>query len=785
MVENNKKILVLLDAHAIIHRAYHALPDFTSSEGKPTGALYGVSSMLLKLIKELKPDYIISCYDLPEPTFRHKVYKDYKKGRRKADDDLVSQIKDSYKIFKAFGIPVCEASGFEADDIIGTLSDKAKKEKNINVIIASGDMDTLQLVDKKRVQVFTFKKGITDTILYDEEAVKKRFGFGPKLLPDYKGLRGDPSDNIIGIKGIGDKTATHLIIEFGTIENIYKALKKDRDLFLRKGFKERIIKLLEEGKEEALFSKVLAQIRLDSPIDFNLEKSAWDSKFNTENITNLFNKFGFRTLVGRFKNQFPDDKKEIDKKEKENISEEEIKKIGIALWILNSSQTNPSKEDILLYTNKKLWEDAKTSILAQLKKEKLEHIYTDIEIPLIPILSQMEERGILIDTNHTKKISKEFHTILSKLEKDIWKDAGEEFNINSPKQLGEILFDKLQLFTEKIKKTKGGAKSTRQNVLEELQDKHPIIEKLLSYRELQKLLSTYIDNIFEMVDRQNRLHTQFVQTGTVTGRMSSKNPNIQNIPIKGKYGKTIREMFIAGSGYMLVSFDYSQIELRVAALLSGDKQLTNILKNGYDVHSATAGLLFNVTTENVTKNMRRIAKIINFGIIYGMGINALRQTIGASREEAQNFYENYFKTFNGLSKYLEKIKIEAKKKGYTETLYGRRRYFPGLKSNIPYIVSQEERQAVNAPIQGTNADIIKIAMIRIYKRLIEKKLLDNVHSLLQIHDELIFEIKKENLKEGIELIKKEMEEIIDNEIPFIVITKIGYNWGNMKNYKYE
>lgn len=779
MVKEKKKTLVLLDTHAIIHRAYHALPDFTSPQGTPTGALYGVSTMLLKLIRELEPDYIAACYDLPKPTFRHKVYKDYKAGRAKAEDDLVDQIKRSYDIFAAFEIPVYETAGFEADDIIGTLVEKTKKEKDLQVIIASGDMDTLQLVDGKRVQVFTLRKGITDTILYDEKAVKERFGFPPDLLPDYKGLRGDPSDNIVGIKGIGEKTATGLIKEFGTIENIYKALKKDRDLFIKKGFKERIVKLLEEGKEEALFSKVLAQIRYDAPVDFSLKETTWDNKFDTEKIAELFNELGFRSLLGRLNNQFQNNKKEEEIEQEEEVSEEEVQKIALAVWVLDSSRTNPTKEDVLSFANKKSWSKAKEYVLQKLKNEGLENIYKDIELPLMPVLTRAEERGVLIDVKHVQKISKDFHQTLSKLEKDIWNDAGEEFNINSPKQLGEILFEKLDLGGGRIKKTAGGARSTRQDVLETLVGKHPIIEKLLKYRELQKLLSTYIDNILEMVDANNRLHTHFVQTGTATGRMASQNPNMQNIPIRGEHGKTIRKMFIAETGHKLVAFDYSQIELRVAALLSGDKKLTDVLKKGFDVHSATASLLFNTDVEKVTKDMRRMAKVINFGIIYGMGVNALRQNLGTSREEAQKFYNNYFETFSGLAKYLEQVKAEAKKKGYTETLYGRRRYLPGLQSNIPYIVASEERQAVNAPIQGTNADIIKIAMVRIDNELKKGGLLGDTHLLLQIHDELIYEIKEDSITDAAKIIKKEMEGVVENEIPFIVEAYTGYNWGEM------
>jgi len=781
MVEKQKtKVLVLLDTHAIIHRAYHALPDFTSGKGEPTGALYGLTTMLLKIIRELKPDYIAACYDLPKPTFRHKVYKEYKAGRAKADDELISQIKRSYEIFKAFSIPIFENAGFEADDIIGTIVFKAKKEKDVSVIIASGDMDTLQLVDGKRVQVFTLKKGITDTILYDEKAVRERFGFGPELLPDYKGLRGDPSDNIIGIKGIGEKGGGELIKQFGTLETLYKTLKNDRTIFLKKGFKERIVTLLEKNKEEALFSKVLAQIRTDAPISFSLEDAKWKKEFNKEKMIELFQDLGFKSLIARVSEQFSSKNETEIPEIKEVIDEKELERGKIAAWLLDSSLANPSLEDLLHFSRKKTFLEAKKYIFEKLEKEKLVKLFHEIEEPLIPILEKAEQHGIKINKKYLLALSKKFHERLSFLEKEIWKYAGEKFNINSPKQLGEILFEKLRLGGSRIKKTAGGAKSTRQGVLEEMKEGNPIIESILSYREIQKLLSTYVDNIPEMLDEKDRLHTHFMQTGTTTGRIASQNPNIQNIPVHGEYGETIRKMFMGSVGYKLVAFDYSQVELRVAALLSKDKKLTEILLSGHDVHSATGSLIFKVPIGSVTKEMRRIAKVINFGIIYGMGVNVLRQNLGTSREEAHTFYKNYFETFEGLAKYLERLKKEAKEKGYTETFYGRRRYFPGLRSHIPYIVAQEERQALNAPIQGTSADIIKKAMILTDERLKKEGLNEEAPLLLQIHDELVFEIKEKFVEKIARIIKEEMEHAISAPIPFIVTTHVGDNWGEMK-----
>lgn len=782
----NKKI-VLLDVHAIVHRAYHALPDFVSGDGEPTGALYGLSSMLMRIVRELEPDHIVACYDLPEPTFRHEVYKEYKAGRQKTDDSLVEQLTRSYDIFEAFGIPVYEKEGFEADDILGTIVHESRNKKDVDIIIASGDMDTLQLVSGKRVRVFTLRKGITDTVLYDEEKVKERFGFSPDLLPDYKGLRGDPSDNIIGVKGVGEKTATILIKEFGTLENMYKALKKDEQKFLDVGIKERIITLLKEGEEEARFSKVLAQIRHDAPIEFSLPKKSWDLREHKDQVLSLFTKLTFRTLALRLKELAGEEKEEeiqSSENNKEEVEEEDVEKTGIALWLLNSNLTNPNEEDILSYANTASFAKAKEKIYKDLAKDsQLQKIYNDIELPLVSVLRRAEERGVLVDITFLKTLSKKHHATLSRLEKAIWKMAGGEFNINSPKQLGEILYDKLQIKVARIKKTEGGARSTKASELEKMKEEHPIIEKILHYRELQKLLSTYIDNIPDMLDAKKRLHTNFIQTGTTTGRFASQNPNLQNIPIRTDHGKEIRKAFIADKGHVLLAFDYSQIELRIAALLSKDKKLTAIFKEGKDVHTATASEMYNVPFEKVTKDMRRAAKVINFGIIYGMGVNALKTNLGTSREEAQKFYDTYFKTFDGLAAYIEKNKQTARRVGYTETFFGRKRYFPGLKSSLPFIRAQEERMAINAPFQGTSADMIKLAMSRINNKLEENSLLDKAHIILQIHDELIFEVEEKSVKKVIPFVKECMEGVMKECIPFVVDVSRGYNWGELQSVK--
>jgi len=802
MKGKNKK-LVLLDAYAIIHRAYHALPDFSSQKGEPTGALYGISAMLLKILKDLKPDYIVACYDLPEQTYRHKIYDEYKAGRQKPDDDLVKQIDRSRDLFKVFNVPIYEKSGFEADDVLGTIVEQLKNEP-IDIIIASGDMDTMQLVESDRVRVYTLKKGINDTILYNEKTVLNRFGFGPKLLVDYKGLRGDPSDNIIGIKGIGEKTATVLIQSFGRIEDIYKQLKSDEEVFLDEGIKPRILNLLKENEDEAFFSKELATIQRNVPINFSLPKQLWKDGVNKEKIIILFQEFGFRTLTQRVRDFF-DEKKLAENEENfdtndilevaEKINEDELQEILIALWLLHSDITKPTVEDLFDISGKKTFQEVKNFILGEIKVKGLDFVLNKIEIPLIPVIKKMSEVGIQLDVDYLKDISLEYHKELEELEKKIWRYSEEEFNINSPKQLAEVLFEKLSLKVKGQRKTSTGKQSTKESELKKMMGIHPIIGEILKYRELQKLLSTYIDNLPKLVDKNNFIHATFLQTGTTTGRLSSNNPNMQNIPTKSQHGKKIRSAFVAREGFNLLAIDYSQIELRVAAVLSGDQKMIDIFKSGKDVHTAVAAEIFNTSLDKVNSSMRRKAKVINFGIIYGMGINALRQNLAEAsdgveeikRSDAQNFYNNYFDKFKTLSEYLEESKKQAGKLGYTKTLFGRIRYFEGIKSRIPYIKAMAERMAVNAPIQGTSADLIKLAMVKVDQYLIDNKLQDKVRLLLQVHDELIFEIKNNLSKDFIQGIKKIMESILPKKetkgIIFEVSMKKGENWNNLLNIK--
>lgn len=790
--KGKKERLVLLDTHAIIHRAYHALPEFSTSKGEPTGALYGLCAMLMKIIEDLKPDYIVAAFDLPGPTYRHEAYEAYKGTRKETDKNLDLQLERSKEVFAAFDIPLYSCPGFEADDVIGTVV-KDLKKSGVDVVIASGDMDTLQLVDGKRVQVYTLRKGLTDTILYDEKKVEERFGFSPKLLPDYKGLRGDPSDNIIGVKGIGEKTATTLIQEFGSVESMYKALKKNPDL-AKVGISERIKTLLLENEEEALFSKTLATIRTDAPINFKLPKK-WREAVSLGKLEDLFRELEFRTMPERAKKllKIPADADaSLLTRQNPTGSDElgsasgltEDKELELALWVVDSNLTSPTMDDVFHFAKTKSIDEAWKVINEELDKRGVRSVYEEIEKPLIPIVEDMNKTGVKVDKGMLGKLSKDYHKEVERLEKEIWKLAGEEFNIGSPRQLGDVLFMKLGLAGSRQKKTASGGFTTKESELEKIKDKNPIIQLVLDYRELQKLLSTYIDSMPEQLDGHSRLHSSFILAGAATGRMASHDPNLQNIPIRTELGRAIRKAFISEEGKSLLSLDYSQIELRIAAILAEDKKLIEIFKEGIDVHTGVAMRVFDVPAEKVDKAMRIKAKTINFGVLFGMGVNALKMNLKTDRKEAQEFYNNYFATFKELAEYLDKVKAEAERKGYTETMFGRRRYFSGLRSPLPYIRAQAERMAINAPIQGTEADIVKIAMKDADDMIKKNNWNEKAKLVLQVHDEIVYEVDDDIIEEVGKSLKKVMEGVMKSKethgVPIVTEAHIGKNWNDME-----
>ncbi len=787
--------LVLLDAHAIIHRAYHALPDFTAPDGQPTGALYGLSSMLLRIATELRPDYVVACYDLPKPTVRHEAYADYKAGRAATDDSLATQLGTSRRVFEAFAVPIYEKEGFEADDILGTIVEKLKDDVEIEIIIASGDMDTMQLITGKKVQVYTLKKGLNDTILYDEAAVTERYGFGPERIADFKGLRGDPSDNIKGVPGIGDKTGTDLVQKFGSVEDLYKTLSKDEASVLAAGIKPRIVNLLKEHEDDARFSKALATIRTDAPISFSFPKKFWKECVDQKALLALFDELGFRSLKPRVKTLLEreggEDEEDVDldeepEEDQESIHPTRMQEARVMLWLLYSDFTNPTFDDILAYTKAKSFDEAYATLEKAIGETgRLGELYETIEKPLISILAQMKVCGVGVDTSVLEELRKEYRKELTAIEKRIYKAAGREFNISSPKQLGEVLFDELGLAVKGQKKTAGGQRSTKESELEKIRDLHPIVDEVLKFRGLAKLLSTYIEALPPLLDAENKLHADFLQTGAVTGRMASANPNLQNIPNRVERGRAIRRAFIPRDGFTLVALDYSQVELRIAAMLSGDQKLIEIFKSGRDVHTEVASAVFDVAPEAVDHEMRRRAKIINFGILYGMGVNALKTQLGTTLSEAHTFYDDYFATFDTLAKYLESTRGYARKHGYTETMFGRRRQFPEMKSALPYVRAQAERMAINAPIQGTQADLIKKAMVEADAMLVALGARADAHLLLQVHDELVYEIRTDRVEELSAKIRKVMEDALPkseaNGVPVLAEVKQGTNWGDMQS----
>lgn len=787
---SKKRRLVLLDMHAILHRAYHALPEFSTSTGEPSGALYGLAAMLVKTATDLKPDYIAAAYDLAKPTHRHIAFEGYKAKRVKADDELIAQIDRSRDVLSALNIPVYEQEGFEADDILGTIVEQTKDDADLEVVIASGDMDTLQLVDKKRVKVFTLRKGMNDTVLYAYDDVVARFGFTPDLLPDFKGLRGDPSDNIPGIQGIGEKTATTLITAFGDLKKIYKALSGDRDLLAKKGITPRMQKLLEEGREEAEFSKMLGTVRRDAEISFVVPKKTWKEGADLSRAVALFQELEFRSLVPRLRtllegateSMFP---ASIEKeKERPEISPETLAEMKVMRWLLAPDITNPSEEDIFSYAKSEDPESARASLEAELREKGLSRVYEEIERPLIPVVEAMNKNGIRLDVSYLQELSHTYHKELESLEKRIFETAGKEFNVNSPRQLGDVLFDTLGL--KGGRKTGTGQRSTRESELMKWKDEHPIINEIFRYRELQKLLSTYIDAFPKMIAEDGRLHATFIQTGAATGRMSSQAPNLQNIPIKTELGRAVRGAFVAEKGYMLATFDYSQIELRLAAIMSKDEKLLQTFRDDGDIHTAVASQMFHVPEGEVTPAQRRTAKVINFGVIYGMGANALSATANISRSDAQKYLADYEATFTGLARFMETVKGDARRDGFTMTMFGRKRFLPGIRSPLPHIQAEAERQAVNAPLQGTSADIVKLAMVSAHEEFATELTEGRVRLILQIHDELVFEIQDEDIARVVPKIKDIMESVLSPEetsgVPITVAVEVGKRWSEMRPF---
>jgi DNA polymerase I-like protein with 3'-5' exonuclease and polymerase domains/5'-3' exonuclease len=738
MTETKKERLVVIDAHALIHRAYHALPPLTSPQGVQVHAVYGFTSVLIKMLRELKPTHVVAAFDLPGKTFRHEEFLEYKAHRPEADRELVEQFPFVRQVVSAFGITVLEKEGYEADDIIGTVARSAHAPDR-EIVIVTGDLDTLQLVRDREVLVYTMKRGVTETVIYDEEKVRERYGgLTPAQLSDFRGLKGDPSDNIPGVPGIGEKTAIQLLGTYTSLERLYERLPEAADI------SDRIKEKLVAFRDQAFFSKKLAEIHCQVPITFSLNQAKFTFSTGPE-LEKILVGLGFDSLVTRLK--------------KDTTAAPPAPPTLFEVPEISEGRETPAL----------LSEYRKKGVFSQ-KIEKL-------EVALFPVLRRMEKEGIAIDLKILKQLNQKLTDRLVALEKEAFALAGTSFNLNSPQEVAAVLFEKIGLSQAKQKRTRTGLISTRATELEKLRGAHPLVPLLLEWRELSKLKSTYLETFPRLIGKDGRMHTTYNQVGTATGRLSSDSPNLQNIPIRGRYGKDIRQAFVPRSGYVIVSADYSQLELRIAAALSKDPKMLAAFKKGEDIHTRTAAEIFNVGLSEVTKEMRRTAKVLNFGVLYGMGPRAFSQGAKVPPARAREFIDEYRADFSRLTEYLEESKREARQKGYAETVWGRRRHLEDIRSPHPGLRAAAERMASNMPIQGTEADIIKAAMVEIDRAFSTS---DDVYMLLQVHDELVFEVRKAAMADVLPKIKKIMENVIEFEVPLEMDVSTGPSWGDLE-----
>lgn len=712
--------LVLVDGNALLHRAFHATPPLTTSKGELVNAVYGFTNMLLRSWDDLQPDFMVVTWDMRAPTFRHQQYTQYKGTRGPADESLTSQYARVHQVIETLNIPEFSLSGYEADDLIGTLARQAiEDQKDLEVIIITGDKDIMQTINS-RVKVLMPKKSLNDVGLYGEKEFEERFGFKPLQIIDYKGLAGDQSDNIPGVPGIGEVTATKLIQQFGSVENIYKTENLST-------LPERTQRLLAEGAESATMSKSLATLDLNAPIKLDMTVCKVHN-FDKDKAAELFRELEFKSLVTKITGSAKDPIKGDSKLIKEEVEEP-----------------------------------------ARIQNQAT----TDLDGQVIPVLEQMSKNGVLVDLKFLNKFGAQLKEKLIALESEIYKTIGHEFNINSPKQLSEILFDELHLPV--IKKTKTG-RSTDEETLNELIDAHPAIPLLLQYRQLFKLVSTYIDVLPKAIGEDGRIHSTFNVEGAATGRLSSKDPNMQNIPIKGDLGVEIRKTFIAPQGKVLLAADYSQIELRIMAHLSDDMNLKKAFTDGFDIHSLTASKIFNVPVEQIDRQQRMVGKTMNFATLYGQGPHALSKQLKIDFQIARQYISEYFEQFPKVREWMSKTLEQGHKAGFVETISGRRRYIPELASVNRMLRSAGERAAINHPVQGSSADMIKIAMVEIARELGK----GDCQMILQVHDELLFECNPKDLEKVAKMVKEKMENALPLSIPVVVDLKSGPNWGEMK-----
>ena len=865
------KKLLILDSNSILNRAFYGVRYLSAKDGTPTNAIYGFLNILLKLIKEQEPDYICAAFDVKAPTFRHKQYEGYKAQRKPMPEGLAAQMPLAKDVLRAMDVTILEKEGYEADDIIGTVA-RLCEESEISCFIATGDKDDLQLAsDKTKVILTVTKSGYNETIIYDDKAVKEKYHVTPTEFIDVKALMGDPSDNIPGVKGVGEKTAMSLIEKHHSIEYIYENID---DI----GLKGAMLQKMKDGREMAFMSKELATINRNTPIEFNAEECVFDGFENNGELYEILKRLELNSIIKKLdlsggdnvkesedifkdfsyqvgdKNMISGDKvtvvldfdgdnissaavgvgnNAVVLNEQDDIKElleddsiakvmfdvkEAIVKLNGRIDIKNISDdtaiaaylVDPAKNE---YTIEKLaseyfgtviekpevkqlslLDDVETDrseylakcavalgvlndrIGDKIKENGQEKLYQEVELPLVTVLAHLEINGFLVDDNQLKEFADKLGEKIDALTNEIYMLAGEEFNINSPKQLGVILFEKLEL--KPVKKTKTGY-ATNADVLEKLRDKHPIVNFIMEYRQLAKLKSTYCDGLTAVVNpNTHRIHSVFTQTVTVTGRLSSTEPNLQNIPTRTELGREIRKMFVAKDGYVLVDADYSQIELRVLAHIANDETMINAFRNNEDIHAVTASQVLGIPLEDVTKEQRSSAKAVNFGIVYGIGEFSLAQDLHISVKEAKAYIESYLEKYNGVRNYMESIKEQAKKDGYVKTMLNRIRYIPELKSPNYNIRQFGERVALNTPIQGTAADIIKLAMVRVDNRLINEGLKSKL--ILQVHDELIVEAHKDEVDKVKQILSEEMQGAMELNVPLKVDMSTGHSWYDAK-----
>ena len=865
------KKLLILDSNSILNRAFYGVRYLSAKDGTPTNAIYGFLNILLKLIKEQEPDYICAAFDVKAPTFRHKQYEGYKAQRKPMPEGLAAQMPLAKDVLRAMGVTILEKEGYEADDIIGTVA-RLCEESEISCFIATGDKDDLQLAsDKTKVILTVTKSGYNETIIYDDKAVKEKYRVTPTEFIDVKALMGDPSDNIPGVKGVGEKTAMSLIEKHHSIEYIYENIDGI-------GLKGAMLQKMKDGRKMAFMSKELATINRNTPIEFNAEECVFDGFENNCELYEILKRLELNSIIKKLdlsggdnvkenedifkdfsyqvgdKNMISGDKvtvvldfdgdnissaavgagnNAVVLNEQDDIKElleddsvakvmfdvkEAIVKLNGRIDIKNISDdtaiaaylVDPAKNE---YTIEKLaseyfgtviekpevkqlslLDDVETDrseylakcavalgvlnecIGDKIKENGQEKLYQEVELPLVTVLAHLEINGFLVDDNQLKEFADKLGEKIDALTNEIYMLAGEEFNINSPKQLGVILFEKLEL--KPVKKTKTGY-ATNADVLEKLRDKHPIVNFIMEYRQLAKLKSTYCDGLTAVVNpNTHRIHSVFTQTVTVTGRLSSTEPNLQNIPTRTELGREIRKMFVAKEGYVLVDADYSQIELRVLAHIANDETMINAFRNNEDIHAVTASQVLGIPLEDVTKEQRSSAKAVNFGIVYGIGEFSLAQDLHISVKEAKAYIESYLEKYHGVRNYMESIKEQAKKDGYVKTMLNRIRYIPELKSPNYNIRQFGERVALNTPIQGTAADIIKLAMVRVDNRLINEGLKSKL--ILQVHDELIVEAHKDEVDKVKQILSEEMQSAMELNVPLKVDMSTGHSWYDAK-----